>query len=162
MLSVIFMIVCGLLVWNLLRFFIVCLYMFCRWRFSYQEGRVGIPLADLTLPHLWVCTKPGAGISNFIYRSIFEFRWEVIIHSIDIGGIDDHHCLNFLFINQDLEIHIVKKFPFLIIYQMYNFDSLCLVHNRPHDLHMYKIEFSYNNAVSFRIQIYFYFFITDS
>ena len=27
-----------------------------------------------------------------------QLRWEVIVHFVDIGGIDDHHCLNFLFI----------------------------------------------------------------
>ena len=29
---------------------IVCLYMYCRWRSSNQEGRVVIPLSGLTLP----------------------------------------------------------------------------------------------------------------
>jgi len=36
---------------NLCRFFIVCLYMYCRWRSSYQEGRVRSPLNGLTSPH---------------------------------------------------------------------------------------------------------------
>ena len=35
--------------------------MHCRWRSSYQEGRVGIPLACLTLPHFCACPKPGHG-----------------------------------------------------------------------------------------------------
>ena len=26
-----------------------------------------------------------------------ELRWEVIVCFVDIGGIDDHYCLNFLF-----------------------------------------------------------------
>jgi hypothetical protein len=26
---------------------------------------------------------------------------EVVVHFLDIGGIVDHHCLNFLFINAD-------------------------------------------------------------
>ena len=29
-------------------FFIVCLYMYCRWRSSYQDGSVEIPLTSLT------------------------------------------------------------------------------------------------------------------
>jgi hypothetical protein len=42
------------------RFFIICLYIFCHWRSSYQEG-VGIPLTGLALPHeitidLWQVT----------------------------------------------------------------------------------------------------------
>jgi hypothetical protein len=55
-------IVCGLY-WveaNLCRFFfIVYLYMFFRWRPSYQEGRVRIPLICLTPLHLCACPKPG-------------------------------------------------------------------------------------------------------
>jgi hypothetical protein len=27
-----------------------------------------------------------------------ELKWEEIVRIIDIGGIIDHHCLNFLFI----------------------------------------------------------------
>jgi hypothetical protein len=27
-----------------------------------------------------------------------DLRWEVIVAFVDIGGIVDHHCLNFLFI----------------------------------------------------------------
>ena len=29
------------------------------------------------------------------------FRWEVIVCFVDIGGIDDHHCLNFLYVRGD-------------------------------------------------------------
>jgi hypothetical protein len=45
---------------NFCRFVIVCLYMYCRcrWRSSYQDGRVGIPLTGLTLPHFSTCHKP--------------------------------------------------------------------------------------------------------
>ena len=31
-----------------------------------------------------------------------EMSWEVIVHFVNIGGIVHHHCLNFLFIVQDL------------------------------------------------------------
>ena len=27
-----------------------------------------------------------------------QVRWEAIVRFVDIGGIDDHHCLNFLFV----------------------------------------------------------------
>jgi hypothetical protein len=30
-----------------------------------------------------------------------ELRSEVIVHFVDVGGIVDHHCLNFLFIIGD-------------------------------------------------------------
>jgi hypothetical protein len=36
---------------SLCRFLIVCLYLYCRWRSTYAEGRVGIPLTGLTLQH---------------------------------------------------------------------------------------------------------------
>jgi hypothetical protein len=34
-------------------------------------------------------------------------RWEVVVHFVDIGGIVDHQCLNFLFINY-------YKYPFMV------------------------------------------------
>jgi len=53
---------------NLCRFFlIVCLYMYWRWhwRSNYQEGRVGIPLIDLTL-HMLCLSQSRNCISNLI------------------------------------------------------------------------------------------------
>jgi hypothetical protein len=46
-------------------------------------------------------------ISNVICHGLLcvqwvQLRWEVIVCLVDIGGIDDHHCLNFLFINLKL------------------------------------------------------------
>ena len=46
-LSFMFVIVCGLFEWKRICagfFFIVCVYMCCRWRSSYQERRVGDPV----------------------------------------------------------------------------------------------------------------------
>jgi hypothetical protein len=37
-------------------------------------------------------------LSTFIFFVISELRQKVIIHFLDIGGIVDHHCWNFLFI----------------------------------------------------------------
>ena len=39
-------------------------------------------------------------ISNIICHGLFsvQLRWEVVVHFVDIGEIDDHHCVNFLFI----------------------------------------------------------------
>jgi hypothetical protein len=31
-----------------------------------------------------------------------QLRWEVIVCFVDIGGIDDHHCLHFLFVFSEL------------------------------------------------------------
>jgi hypothetical protein len=45
-------------------FFIVCLYMYCHWRSSYQEGRDGMPLTSLTPSHFCTCPKPTAGFQT--------------------------------------------------------------------------------------------------
>jgi len=43
-------------------------------RSSYQEGRVGIPLTGLTLPHSCACPKPGTGFPmSCIVVSFFVF-----------------------------------------------------------------------------------------
>jgi hypothetical protein len=41
--------------------FIVCLYMYCCWRSSYQEGRAKVPLTCISPPHLCACPKPESG-----------------------------------------------------------------------------------------------------
>ena len=40
---------------NFCRFFIVCLYMYCCWRSSYQKARAKVPLTDLIPPHFCAC-----------------------------------------------------------------------------------------------------------
>ena len=42
---------------NLCRLYSICLYMYCLWRSSYQEGVVVIPLTGLALPCLCACPK---------------------------------------------------------------------------------------------------------
>ena len=37
---------------------------------------------------------------SYLCSKFIELWWEVIVGFVDIGGIDDHHCLNFLFNNQ--------------------------------------------------------------
>jgi hypothetical protein len=66
-------------------------------RSSYQQKRVGIPLTNLTLPHFCACPKPGPGFptSHHGLLSSVRIRGDCFV---DIGGIDDHHCLNFFFI----------------------------------------------------------------
>ena len=41
--------------------FIVCSYLYYRWRPSYHDGRVGIPLTGLTSPNRCACSKLGPG-----------------------------------------------------------------------------------------------------
>ena len=54
-----------------------CFYMYCRW--SYQEGRIGIPLTSLTLPHCCVCPWSGPGFptsfQNAHVRGDCLFSW---------------------------------------------------------------------------------------
>jgi hypothetical protein len=69
----------------------------------YQERRDGIPLTGLTPPHICACPKTGPGFSTpyvmvFFFWVFSELTWEVIVRFVDIGGIVDHYCLNFLFI----------------------------------------------------------------
>ena len=71
--------------------------MYCLWRFSYQEGRVWDPINQFNFAIVYACPKPGPVIYRFV----------------DIGGIVDHHHLNFLFIIYfvvivDLFIHFSK------------------------------------------------------
>jgi hypothetical protein len=78
---------------------IVCLYLYCHLRSNYQQGRVGIPLTALTLPHVCACPKPGPRFPSanvMVYFVFSDLMCEVVVRFDDMGGIDDHHCLNFL------------------------------------------------------------------
>ena len=69
---------------------------------SYQEGRVGIPLTGIILPHFCACPKPGPGFPTLYVVQLVQLRWEMIVRFVDIGGIDYHHCLKFLFIENNM------------------------------------------------------------
>ena len=52
-------------------------------------------------PHFCDCSKPIPGFPSkyvvvFLLSMFSELRWEEIVRFVDIGGIIDHHCLNFL------------------------------------------------------------------
>jgi hypothetical protein len=55
-------------------------------------------------PHFWACPKLWLGFPPCICHGLFfmfnESWWEVIVCFVDIniGGIVDHHCLNFVFV----------------------------------------------------------------
>ena len=67
---------------NLYMFFIVCLRMYCRWRFNYQlfQSMTGIFIA--------IC---------FGFFHVQWLGWEVVARFDNINGIVDYHRLNFLF-----------------------------------------------------------------
>ena len=75
-------------------FFNVCLDLYCHQRSNYQE----IQLNGLTLPHFSACSKPGPGFP-MKYVIVPFSGYEVVVYFADIGGIVDHHCSNFPFIN---------------------------------------------------------------
>ena len=105
------------LVFLVLQFY-SCLRMYCRWRSSYQEWRVGIQLSrmegrDPAIKNgglgfnrfnstTFLClSQTKTWISNVIYDGLFlflfsELKREVIVRLIVIGGIVDYHCLSFL------------------------------------------------------------------
>jgi hypothetical protein len=53
-------------------FVIVCLYMYCRWRSSYQERRVGITLTVLSRPNVCDCPKLLYTILLFISKCLLS------------------------------------------------------------------------------------------
>jgi len=59
-----------------MQLFIVCLYMYCRCRSSYQEGgmgRDGILLTNVTPSHVCACPKPGSGFPMSYVVVFFVF-----------------------------------------------------------------------------------------
>ena len=71
-----------------------------------QEGNVRIPLTNLTpiYPRNIVVPVPNQDMEfNVTYQGLYcihlvQLRSEVVVRFVHIGGIDDHHCLNCLFI----------------------------------------------------------------
>jgi len=57
------------------QIFNVCLYMYWRWRSSYQERRVGIPLTGLKPPHVCACSKLGPRFQRHMSWSFFMSEW---------------------------------------------------------------------------------------
>jgi hypothetical protein len=59
----------------------------------------GLYFKTIILKHLCACPKTGAGFpTSYVVVSDVMLGRELIVRCVDIGGIDDHHYLNFLFI----------------------------------------------------------------
>ena len=104
-LSFIFVIACGLFEWKricTILFFLYRLFI-CVLRSSYQEGRIFIPLAGLTTPHLCVCPKAGPEFPTSMswYFCVCAVNSVKMRDFVDIGGIDDlsfHNEFNYYFL----------------------------------------------------------------
>jgi hypothetical protein len=94
---------------NLCSFFYVYyVYMYCRWRSSYPEGSVAIPLTSLIPPYFCACPNTGNGFPTLcVVVSLFCVQWVKVRG--DIGGIIYHYCLSFLFLigsfSSNYELH---------------------------------------------------------
>ena len=87
---------------NLCRFFLMFIYIYIciaigdpvikrewlRSHFNPATFLVSVPSQDLDFQHHMSC----------LFLVFSERRWKVFVCFVDIGGIVDHHCLNFLFI----------------------------------------------------------------
>jgi len=69
---------------------------------------------------------PGFPTSYVVVLFVFsELRWEVIARFVDIGGIVDHHCSNFLSIIYDY--HITRAFTTMKLIFIVSLNSMhCL------------------------------------
>jgi hypothetical protein len=75
-------------------------------------NKLNVPITGLTLPQFCVCPKPGFLTSYNKLSTFIMFnglRREVVFCFVDIGGIVDHHCLNFLFMmmNENICVDII-------------------------------------------------------
>ena len=93
----------------LLFVYTMYMYMYCCWILIFQRGKRG-PINRFH-PATFVClSQAWTWISSVICRGIFcvqwvQLSWEVINGFVDIGGIDDHHCLYVIFITANYNQH---------------------------------------------------------
>jgi hypothetical protein len=83
-----------------------------------SRGRVRIPLTCSILPQFVPVPSQGLDFQHHmsqIFLMFNDLRREVIIHSVDIDGIGDHHGLNFLFIIKKYLINYLKN-PFISLF----------------------------------------------
>jgi hypothetical protein len=79
---------CTIHVYLVIYVFVVCLYMYCRWRTGYQEGRAGISLTGLNR-HIFVFDQDRTWLFNVICRGFV--LWSIRVE------YEDYCCkLNFL------------------------------------------------------------------
>jgi len=112
---ILFLIVCGCLEWNESVHFFVRLFILSL-DIQLSRGEAWDPINRFNTAAFLCLSQAMTWIFNVILRDPFvfsELKWGVIVRFVDIGGIVDHHCLNFLFI-----YHMYLLFIFL---------SLCFI-----------------------------------
>lgn len=66
----------------------------------FKKGRVIMPLTGLTPPQRCAWHKPELGfLTPYVVNSVIVFNelgWQVCVRFVNIGGITDNNCLNFL------------------------------------------------------------------
>ena len=70
--------------WEIL---LVVVYLYCRCRFNYQEGKVWNPLTGWTPPYFCTCFKPEPGIPSpyvVVFLLFNDLRWEVVVHFVGV------------------------------------------------------------------------------
>ena len=128
---------------NLYRFSLSLAYICIALEIQLIRGTVWIQLTGFTPSHFCACPKQGHGFPTSYVVVFFcvqwvkvrgdcsvsegerwlfsEWRWEVIVHFVDIVGIVDHHCLKFIFITllNLIDIYLIVTYIYLIVAYIY-------------------------------------------
>ena len=90
-----------------------CLLCWYWWNWWPLLSKLSILLSELRWEVI-VCYVDIDGIDDHYCLNILfvfsELRWEVIVCFVDISGIDDHYCLNFLFVFSELRWKVIVCF----------------------------------------------------
>ena len=84
------------------------LYLYCCWEIKLSRGGGLGPIKMLNPTTLLYLSLERVWIFNVTCHGLFHVQWFEVrgdctfVCFVDIGGIVDHHCLNFLFIMQGL------------------------------------------------------------
>ena len=80
----------------MLSLFLWCTNVVCG-HFEWKINRF-IPTTDLCLSLPGLGFKTPYGVVSFVVFYHHDLRWKLVVRFVDVGGVVDHHCLNFLLI----------------------------------------------------------------
>jgi hypothetical protein len=78
------------------------------------------PMYRFSLITFFACPRPRTGFPMsyvMVFSMFICLRWEMIVHFVDIGGIVDHQCLNFLFNKTYVSMSSYVDFPSLRLWK---------------------------------------------